>query len=148
MKIAKIQSSGIKGTESAALAVAQKRGIPVTGYRPLNAKCQFQNVKETPSTKTEQSVIWNVRDSHATLLLGNLDESPMASLALEVAQNYDRPHLQSNNSREIIHWLNKLGEEITLNVVGPNSEEDALSEAKTKVLLEKVLSHFDAIFVL
>lgn len=148
MKIAKIQSSGKKGTESAALAAAQMRGIPVTGYHPYGTECKYKDIQSAPSSKEEQSVIWNVRDSHATLFLGDISISPMANLAYEVAENYDRPNLISSNSKEIIRWLDHLGEEITLNISGPDATEDALSERKTKLILEKVLSHYDAIFIL
>lgn len=147
MKIAKIQSSGKKGTQNAALFIAQMRGIPVTGYHPYGAECQYKDIQEAPSSKEEQSVIWNVRDAHATLFIGDLTLSPMASLAYEVAESYGRPNLISNNSKEIIRWLDRLGEEITLNITGPDATEDALSERKTKLILEKVLSHYDAIFI-
>ena len=144
MKIAKVNTRGKKGTEISACKSAKKRGLPLSGYRPKGSECEFEDIKETPFKKEEQSVIWNARDSHATLVIGPIENSPMSELSYEVAETFGRPVLISESSEEIIKWLSKLGEELTLNITGPNEEEDEKSSLRAKKIMEKVLAHFDA----
>lgn len=144
MKIAKIQSSGKEGAEKAALMAANKIGISITGWKPKKSEVKRKELKETPSTKEEQSIIWNVRDSHATLIIEPMDVSSAASLAYEVAESFGRPYIISDDAEDIIHWLNTLDEEITLNVTGPSENESKGITKKTREILAEVFATFDS----
>ena len=147
MKIAKIQSSGKDGTEKAAISAAKKAGITIVGWKPKKSESKAKELKETPSTKEEQSTIWNVRDSHATLIFEPMDISPAASLAYEVAESYARPYVISDNVDEIKHWIDTLGEEITLNIIGPSEEEYKGISKKVKEVLTEVFAIYNAFFL-
>ena len=147
MKISKIQSSGLEGAEKAAFSAAKKVGIPIIGWQPKDGPCVKKEIKETPSIKPEQSIIWNVRDSHATLIIGLTGDSDAASLSYEVAESYRRPVLISTEPAEIVKWLNTLGDELILNVTGPNKKEDKSIDRKTKTILGKVFEFYDSMLL-
>ena len=147
MKIAKIQSRGKEGAEKAALTAAKKVGIAITGWKPKNSNVKRKELTDTPSTKEEQSIIWNVRDSHATLIFEPYDDSLECSLAYEVAESYARPYIISDDFEEIKHWMDSLGEEITLNVTGPSEEECKGISKKVKSIMSKIFAAYD-VFIL
>src|SRR5262245_43120914 len=75
-----IRAGGQTGVDRAALAFAAKRGWPYGGWwphggwtedhpTPPGVMFEYPNLTETPSTVPEQRTAWNVRDSHATLIL-------------------------------------------------------------------------------
>lgn len=75
-----IRSGGQTGVDRAALQVAVKRCLPYVGWCPrggLAEDCptppgilaQFPNLVETPSADPRQRTAWNVRDSHATVIV-------------------------------------------------------------------------------
>ena len=139
MKIAKIRSSGFEGTEKAALDAAKKMKIMIVGWIPKEYPAAYEELKETKSSKKEQSTIWNVRDSHATLIIGPIENFMHLNLALEVADSYGRPVCVSDNKKQIMAWLSKLGEELTLNVIGPSEEEIEGAYFSTRKLITDIL---------
>jgi hypothetical protein len=77
-----IRSGGQTGVDRAALDFAIARAIPYGGWCPLGGRAEdletppgllarYQDLVETPSRDYEQRTAWNVRDSHATLILTN-----------------------------------------------------------------------------
>lgn len=144
MKIAKVMTSGVKGAESGAIIAAQKAGITITGWRSKGSETDYPQLQETSSAKEEQSVIWNVRDSHATLIIKPVSKYLYPNLALEVADSYKRPVCVSDDPSRIINWLNKLGEELVLNVIGPNEKELEGSERATKKIMDAVFAYYNS----
>ena len=66
--------------DRAALDLARKYNIPILGWCPKNGwaedmpeapgiRALFPELKETPSEDVAQRTRWNVRDSHATLII-------------------------------------------------------------------------------
>lgn len=144
MKIAKIQTSGRSGVEQAAIKAAQKAGIPVVGWRPKDSEEAAPKILETPSTKEEQSIIWNVRDSHASFILDPYEDSKACDLALEVADSYGRSYIVSDEVEDVIYWLNRLEEEITLYVTGPKEREHAGITKEATDMFTDIFNTFNA----
>lgn len=144
MKIAKIQTSGRDGVEQAAIKAAQKAGIPVVGWRPKDSEEIAPKILETPSTKEEQCIIWNVRDSHASLILDPYEDSKACDLALEVADTYGRSYIVSDETEDMIYWLNRLEEEITLYITGPKEKEHKGITEDAKEIFTDIFNTFNA----
>lgn len=144
MKLIRIVSSGTPGAEHAALRAAKNAGIISNGWKEKNSDKGDFGLKETPSTRKEQSTIWNIRDSHATLIIDPIGEYLHTNLALEVAEVYGRPVLVSSDPNEIVSWLNKLGDELTLNVMGMSEDLFEGIENASFRLMKKVLNHLNA----
>lgn len=142
MKINKIQSRGIDGAELAALETAKLYAIIITGYKHKDAPDVFKELTSVPTISQEPAIIWNVRDSHATLIVKGEKESKDAEYAKEIAEIYGRPYIESDSIKDIKEWLNRQGEELTLNVIGPSKEEDPTIYDKTKELLEILFMYF------
>ncbi|HEY8504160.1 MAG TPA: putative molybdenum carrier protein, partial [Gemmataceae bacterium] len=75
-----LRSGGQTGVDRAALDFALERGIPYGGWCPRGGRAEdipeppgllarYPQLTETPSAQPEQRTAWNVRDSHATLIL-------------------------------------------------------------------------------
>lgn len=144
MKIARIVSSGTPGTESAALKAAAETGIATGGWKAKDSPSDEFGLSETPSTKKEQSTIWNIRDSHATLVIEPVGNYLHSNLAAEVAESYGRPVLVSGDIGEMISWLNRLGDELTLNIMGMDEEMFEGVERSSHRLIKKILNHCNA----
>ncbi len=143
MKIAKIKSAGTEGVQLAALDCAKKYGIPISGMMAKNAKCKYSEIKEGPSCNVGQSLLWNARDSHATLIITPYLEFSTSEYCYNIAEALGRPVLVTIHYKEIIRWLNEQeNEEITLNIMGPSREEYAEAESLTTSVLENVFDYF------
>lgn len=75
-----IRTGGQSGVDRAALDFAIRRGLPYGGWCPQGGWAEdhktapgvlaaYPRLTETPSATPEQRTAWNVRDSHATLIL-------------------------------------------------------------------------------
>lgn len=147
MKINKIQSRGMDGAESAALETAKLYAIPISGYKHKDAPETFSELVCVPTISQEPAIIWNIRDSHATLIIKGKSPTKDTEYAKEIAEIFERPYLESNSAKEIREWLNLLGEELTLNIIGPSEKEDPEIYNKTKEILEVVFMYFYALTV-
>lgn len=138
-KIAFVRSGGQTGVDRAALDAARVVGVPICGWCPQNGWAEdfieppgllskYPELHETPSSDVAQRTMWNVRDSHATLIVlpESIREHPGTNLTLETAKSFKRPVLVTDgkNMIEILSWLGDLGKELTLNVAGPRESED------------------------
>lgn len=136
-KIAFIRTGGQTGVERAALDFAGEHGIPILGWCPTNGwaedmptapgiRALFPELQEIPSGDAAQQTWWNVRDSHATLIInpGKPSFSDRASVTEKAAKEMHRPLLEvwdENSAPEVVAWLMTLGDGITLNVTGPEA---------------------------
>jgi hypothetical protein len=95
-----IRSGGQTGVDRAALDVAIAGNIPYAGWCPRGGWAEdctgppgllarYDKLVETPAEDPEQRTAWNVRDSHATLIVLNgtsLDASPGTRFAATCAR--------------------------------------------------------------
>lgn len=146
MKIANIKNSGTSGTESGVINAAKSVSVNVCGWKSKGSEVNNKSIIETPLSSIEQCIIWNTRDSHATLIL-NEDEDINSffttALAYDIASVYERPVKISDNPNTIIKWLNTLGEELTIHVIGPSEKEKQGSEKHSNEVISKVFKYFD-----
>lgn len=142
-----IISGGQSGVDQAALDVAIARKIPYAGWcprgggatnfpKPLSLLSKYPNLRETPLEDVRQRTSWNVRDSHATLLLAP-EKSKGTDFAGECAEFiFQRPfHVVHNLAVEpdkalglANQWLTNLVQTLSfdpfmLNVGGPRETE-------------------------
>lgn len=153
-KIAFIRTGGQTGVDRAALDFARKNNIPIVGWCPKNGWAEdmqnypgvrtfYPELKETPEEDVSQRTKWNVRDSHATLIISPKQSkiSNGTNLTEQTAKEYKRPYLEVNDEKDIdkvFDFLNKLGNEITLNIGGPRESECSEAYQITTNILEKV----------
>src|SRR4051812_48605042 len=137
-----IWSGGQTGVDRAALDFAISKGLVYGGWCPHGGwaedllsspglRAKYSQLQETPSASPEQRTAWNVRDSHATLIIadpGGMNRSPgsfgttqMAELAflkpLLVADPADRNAVDA--SRRWLEALWALHVDLRLNIAGP-----------------------------
>ena len=168
-RLNKIVSGGQTGVDQAALHAAKASGLSVGGWCPPGRVCEagiipsafplqeteWERSLNAPDVPRSQRTEWNVRDSHATLVLMSSGAShseaatedrlydPGTQWAIQCAARYKQPLLVCNvddpNAKDKIQqWLNALPIR-TLNVAGP-SEGTALGIAdRAYALLVRVL---------
>lgn len=144
----KIISGGQSGVDRAALDFAAQRDIPYGGWCPHGGRAEdypsapgvmatYPHLAETPSAIPEQRTAWNVRDSHATIILvrGNeFSRSPGTVLALQLAELvFLRPCMVVDISQPDAvgvarDWLSRTAAgldvtELSLNVAGPRESQ-------------------------
>lgn len=153
MKIARIRSGGQTGVDRAALNIARELNIPMCGWCPKGGWAEdfpeppgvrelFPELIETPKGEVEQRTCWNVRDSHATLIISD-GYSPGTKYTSECAKKMKRPLMIVSNEDDedaIKKWLSSInGDELTLNIAGPRESESEGIYQRTYVLLKKLL---------
>ena len=155
-KIAYLRTGGQTGVDRAALDTARRHGIPIVGWCPKDGWAEdmpeapgimrlFPELHETPSSDVDQRTRWNVRDSHATLIINpwRSDYSEGTSVTERSAVELGRPYLvvtSGKSAPDVIAWLSGLGSELTLNVGGPRASECPEAYEKTCKILDAVIS--------
>ncbi len=138
-KIAFIRTGGQTGVDRAALDFARENKLSILGWCPKNGWAEdmptapgvraiFPELQETPSDDVAQRTRWNVRDSHATLIIDPraASSSDGTSVTAQMAKEMQRPLWVVRNEKsasEIVAWLMMLGDELTLNIAGPRASE-------------------------
>ncbi len=145
-----IRSGGQTGVDRAALDFALRTGSSYGGWCPRGGLAEdfpappgllakYPSLIETPSAEPKQRTAWNVRDSHATLVLicGNeLEHSPGTIFTQQMAElMFLRPCLvvdilQSDAMVRARKWLADCADalsalELVLNIAGPRESEAA-----------------------
>ena len=159
-----IRSGGQTGADRAALDYAVRFSHPYLGWCPQGGRAEdystppgllavYPKLTETPSSDSKQRTAWNVRDSHATLILvraNELSQSLGTVFTKTIAELvFVRPCLVVDMLDETAHqaakrWLMNLAnafgrQEIILNIAGPRETnapgiyESALSFLKILV---------------
>jgi hypothetical protein len=143
-----IRSGGQTGVDRSALDFALSIGLSYCGWCPRGGWAEdyptppgllskYPQLKETPSAEPDQRTAWNVRDSHATLILirgDELERSPGTVFTRWMAELvFLRPYLiadilESNSIARAREWLARVvdavsGAELVLNIAGPRESE-------------------------
>jgi hypothetical protein len=140
-----ISSGGQTGADRAALDAAIACRLPYAGWCPKGGRAEdyphppglllkYPNLRETPSATPEQRTAWNVRDSSATLVLVNGEDSNSKGTAftrLCAELIFERPFLQcdlasSGSGASVRGWLMtslSSSSEPVLNIAGPRESE-------------------------
>ncbi|MFT4147901.1 MAG: putative molybdenum carrier protein [Micrococcaceae bacterium] len=139
--ISRIRTGGQSGVDRAALDAAKSLEVTITAWVPKGGWAEdfvtppgllteYPELKETPSEDVEQRTEWNVRDSHATLIIASWAEScsPGTGFTVECAKNYKRPYfvvtdISKTEAEEVYKWVSGVGTGLTLNIAGPRESE-------------------------
>jgi hypothetical protein len=158
----KIISGGQTGVDRAALDVAIERGMDWGGWCPKGGWAEdfpnppgilpkYPRLHETPLSNPVQRTEWNVRDSHATLII--TDREGM-SVSIGTRRAYQWGHLHGKPMRVVdvsdadaaahaVAWLKaqckRFGTSMSLGVGGPRESEAAGIYPRAKTLLANVL---------
>ena len=138
-RIARIRSGGQTGADRAGLDAAREANVPICGWCPAGGQAEdmpdapgvrgpYPELVETPSAGYIQRTAWNVRDSHATLIVSpdGIEPDSGTSATLDFARAYGRPAFVVEREEDVERasaWLDGLGREITLNVAGPRGSK-------------------------
>ncbi len=148
--VRRIVSGGQTGVDRAALDVAQGLGIPCGGWCPAGRRAEDgplpsrYPLRETPSSEYGQRTEWNVRDSHATLIVARRPLSGGTARTLKLARAYGRPHQVADPVRpgeveRVRRWLLDLAPAV-LNVAGPRAGRHGRVYAQALEFLLAVLA--------
>jgi hypothetical protein len=153
-----IRSGGQTGVDRAALDVAVRLGRAYAGWCPRGGWAEdftnppgllvpYPRLAETPSADPAQRTAWNVRDAHATLILGpgtDLANSRGTRFTRQMAELvFLRPcrvaDLTDPTAADLARdWLDRIAgglSEVVLNLAGPReSEAPGVYAAATRFL--------------
>jgi hypothetical protein len=143
-----IQSGGQTGVDRAALDFAVSHHVPCRGWCPKGGWAEdfpdppgllskYPQLRETPSVQPPQRTAWNVRDSHATLILlhgVSIEKSPGTVFALQMAKLvFLRPYhavdiASAGDVEKAARWVEKIADvfgaaQLVLNIAGPRESE-------------------------
>ena len=144
MRIGTIRSGGQTGADRGALDAARQAGVPIRGWCPLDGWAEdlteapgllarYPELVEAPSADPIVRTEWNVRDSHATLIVcpGPSAACSGTAATLEFAQQHGKPHYVSDGTdcENVRAWLGSIAIDshdgkgacsgLDLNVAGP-----------------------------
>lgn len=151
--IACVVSGGQTGVDRAALDAAIASGVGYGGWCPRGGRAEdhpdppglltsYPGLLETPTADPTTRTRWNVRDSHATLVL-NVDgvDSPGTRLTVDTARHLGRPVLVTTVLAPtiVLDWLRPMGDDLILNVAGPRESEAPGLYADALRMLTEVL---------
>ena len=155
-RIAYIRSGGQTGADRGALDAAREAGVPICGWCPPKGLAEdlpeapgllarYPELKEGVSEGYVERTAWNVRDSHATLIIApaGLEQKSGTEMTARFAEDFDRPCLVILRIEElgaVRTWLSVLGFGITLNVAGPRESKTPGTYALTKKIVGLLLT--------
>ncbi len=155
-RISYIRSGGQTGADRGALDAAREAGVPICGWCPPGGLAEdlpqapgllerYPELKEGVSEGYVERTAWNVRDSHATLIVApsGLEPKSGTEMTVRFAEDYGRPCLVIRSIAELGHvrtWLSTLGYGLTLNVAGPRESKTPGTYALTKKVVGLLLA--------
>lgn len=138
-RVAYVRSGGQTGADRAALDAARSHGVPICGWCPPGGLAEdrptapglledYPELREGASQGYVERTAWNVRDSHATLVVAPAGLQPRSGTEMTVrfAASLRRPCLVISGPEELgraAAWLAGLPGAITLNVAGPRESK-------------------------
>ncbi len=141
--IKKIVSGGQTGVDRAGLDAAIEMNIPVGGWCPKDRKAEDGPIddryplKETNSSDYETRTMFNVRDSHGSLILTKGTPTGGTALTIKQAKGFDKGYLVINLDKDydvalVKEWLFDNHIEV-LNIAGPRASKfpDIYDQSKT-----------------
>ena len=154
-RIAYIRSGGQTGADRGALDAARAVGMPICGWCPPGGLAEdmpeapgllatYPELKESMAPGYVERTAWNVRDSHATLIVAPDGLEPLSGTEMteRFARDYGRPCLVIAGPAEIDtvrSWLAGLSFGITLNVAGPRESKTPGTYAATFEVVSQLL---------
>lgn len=154
--ISHVRSGGQTGADRGALDAAREAGVPICGWcppgglaedmpEPPGLLAQYPELKEGVSAGYVERTAWNVRDSHATLIIAPSGIEPLSGTDMTVrfAKDYGRPYLVIRSIEDLGNvraWLSSLGRGITLNVAGPRESKTPGTYVLTKKVINLLLA--------
>ena len=155
-RIAYIRSGGQTGADRAALDAAREAGVPICGWCPPGGLAEdlpeapgllepYPELVEGASEGYVERTAWNVRDSHATLIVAPAGLEPCSGTQMtkRFADDMGRPCLViggTDELGEVRAWLEDLGRELTLNVAGPRESKTPGTYAITREVIRLLLA--------
>ena len=139
VRIARVISGGQTGADRAALDAAIAVGVEYAGWCPRSGWAEdlpdppglladYPNLRETRDPDVNRRTSWNVRDSHATLVIASVDlsGSPGTQLTVSLTSAWRRPCLvvEPDQTAPVLEWLDAVGHGLTLNVAGPRESQE------------------------
>jgi hypothetical protein len=158
MTITTVVAGGQTGADRAALDVALAWGIPVRGWVPRGRTAEdgiiparYPGLQETASEEPAERTRLNIRDADGSLIISHAPLQGGSRLALETAQQLERPVLHVDLSRSTLadavaasaEWIRSHGVR-ALGVGGPRASEDPHIYRATVMLLSGVLGRLGA----
>lgn len=155
-RIASIRSGGQTGADRGALDAARELGVPICGWCPPGGLAEdmpdppgllerYPELVEGASEGYVERTAWNVRDSHATLIVAPAGLEPCSGtqMTARFAEEMGRPCLVIRDITQVGEadaWLEGLGRELTLNVAGPRESKTPGTYATTREVVSLLLA--------
>ena len=159
----RIISGGQTGVDRAALDVAIECDMEWGGWCPKGGWAEdltdppgvlarYPNLKETPLPNPLQRTEWNVRDSHAALIIVDAGGVPISigtQRANEWARKHGKPEFVAsigdvNAAAAAAAWLRaqmkRFGSDMTLSIGGPRESESPGIYVPARRLIREILS--------
>lgn len=159
--IAYVRSGGQTGADRGGLDAARAAGVPICGWCPPGGLAEdmpdapgvralYPELKEGQAQGYVERTAWNVRDSHATLIVspGGLEPLSGTAMTAAFAKAFGRPVLvldatdsnAQSAAQAALAWLRGLGlRGITLNVAGPRESKQPGVYDLTRDIVETLL---------
>ena len=129
----KIISGGQTGADRAGLDAAMEMNIPVGGWCPKGRKAEDgpiddrYTLKETNSSDYETRTMFNVRDSHGTLILTKGTPTSGTALTIKWSKGFDKDYLvidldEGCDLASVKEWLFTNHIDV-LNIAGPRASK-------------------------
>ncbi|MGN0286208.1 MAG: GNAT family N-acetyltransferase [Atopobiaceae bacterium] len=157
--VSRVRTGGQTGADRGGLDAARACAVPICGWcppgglaedlpEPPGVMAAYPELKEGAASGYVERTAWNVRDSHATLIVspGGLEPKSGTEMTAVFARRFGRPVLVLDHAdvdacaREALEWLESLGMRgITLNVAGPRESKMPGVYQLTKDVIEHLL---------
>lgn len=150
--ISRIFSGGQTGADRAALDAAIAASVVHGGWCPAGGLAEdkpyppgvlvnYPGLKPTIESEPEVRTRYNIRDSHATLVLGAPTDSPGCERAVAYAAAVGRPLLVNPSSPAVaIELLQGVGRELIVNVAGPRESEAPGGYDRARTFMDELLA--------
>lgn len=146
-KTFRVVSGGQTGVDRAALDAAMAMDVPVGGWCPRGRRAEDGRIPEryplreaTTDAYAERTRL-NVRDSDATLVIGEASSSRGTALTADEASRLGKPLLQVEHGEapdEVVEWLREHAVRV-LNVAGPRESKVPGTYRQARSFIQGVL---------